>query len=138
MKLSPKRRRILGMQFWFLVLKGSFIQRAVAEKLIQLGDSEELFQTTIKYKSKDILGFLIGQKFPIFEWLVDNHDLEGFEAYHADFRDGPWEKSRLDEKTSAERMRNEPIAQQLREKLTEPTSGKSATVFKQRYPTIRK
>lgn len=119
--LSPEQRSWLAKQFWFVHPNGDFIRRAIIIELENRKIDPNEADGTIMYKgksrkSKPVRGFLIGKNFDMIEWLVTTKsDLEGFDAYHADFRDGPWEKFRKGEKTPKERMKLERIAKQMRE-----------------------
>lgn len=136
--LSPEQRNRMANQLWFVHPNGDFIQRSIAEELIRRGMEVNIdfAPTTIQYKgrsrkSKSISGFHLEKNFDMIEWLVTTKsDLEGFDAYHAEFKEGPWEKFKKGEKTPAERMKKEPVTGQLRKKTT--VHKKSALMFNKR------
>lgn len=138
MNLSKERRRELEKQEWFVHPNGEFIQRSITEELTKRGVDVTLAARTIEHKgkskkSKTVSGFLIGRNFDMIEWLINTKsNLEGFDAYHADFVSGPWEKYRKGEKTPAERNREERIAKQMREKKKKLPPRKSALMYKNR------
>ena len=130
MKIPTKRRGQLEKFFWFVHHEGSFMQRAIAEQMERLGKTLE--EKSIKYRGKQIPGFFLGQVFSIPEWLVDNQSSsERFQAYHANFSDGPWELWKKEMRTSTERIQGLPIARKLRPK--DGIVQKRATTVKQRY-----
>lgn len=105
MPTDEKRERLLRKWYWFVKPGGSYCQRAIIEQMERMGAVAE-GEGTIPYKGTVTPGIHIGQRYPIVEWLAKNKsETEGFEAWHSDFRDGPWEKWREGKKTSKEKLK---------------------------------